>query len=182
MSNLSEAITLSSELQIGRSTYAFRLSRRELCNGEVQFAFWQSNLDRSDRFVHTGLTDLHSLPILIINRSPWRPSPRDSILTNRTANLASERNSICIYHNCSYGTSAPHSTLDPIQHEHCKCPPMPLSSFFSTPQDGRTTMRHTNRNYDTNDDICPVAVACLGGECGHEAHHGDPLKRSGPAR
>jgi len=70
MSSLPEAITLSSELQIGRSTYAFRSSQRELRNGEVEFAFWQSHLDRSDRFVHTGLTGLHSLPILVVNICP----------------------------------------------------------------------------------------------------------------
>ena len=70
VSSLPEAITLSSELQIGRSTYAFRLSRRELCNGEVQFAFWQSNLDRSDRFVHTGLIGLYSLSISVVSICP----------------------------------------------------------------------------------------------------------------
>ena len=66
VSILSEAITLSSELQLRRSTYAFWSSRRELHNGEVQFTFWQSHLDRSDRFVHTGLTGLHSLLISVV--------------------------------------------------------------------------------------------------------------------
>ena len=44
-------ITSSSELQIGRSTYAFQSSRRHLCNGEVLLIIWQLCLDRSDWFI-----------------------------------------------------------------------------------------------------------------------------------
>ena len=43
-------ITSSSGVQIGCSIYAFRLSRRDLRNGDVQLTIWQSCLDRSDRF------------------------------------------------------------------------------------------------------------------------------------
>jgi len=43
-------ITPSSGLQIGRSIYAFRSSRRDLRNGVVHLAICQTYLDRSDRF------------------------------------------------------------------------------------------------------------------------------------
>ena len=43
-------IISSSGLQIGRSIYAFWSSRRDLRSGTVQFAIWQTCLDRSDRF------------------------------------------------------------------------------------------------------------------------------------
>ena len=44
-------ITSSSGLQIGRSIYAFQLSRQNLCNGTVQLMIWQTFPDRSDRSV-----------------------------------------------------------------------------------------------------------------------------------
>ena len=44
-------IISSSGLQIGRSIYAFRLSRWDICNGEVQFTIWLTCLDRSDWFI-----------------------------------------------------------------------------------------------------------------------------------
>jgi len=49
--DLSEGITSSPGLQIGHSTYVFRLSRWDLCNGAVQLAFWQPYPDQSDRFI-----------------------------------------------------------------------------------------------------------------------------------
>ena len=44
-------IISSSGLQIGRSIYAFRLYRRDLRNGAVQLAFWQSYPYWFDRFI-----------------------------------------------------------------------------------------------------------------------------------
>ena len=40
----------SSGVQIGRSIYAFRSSRRDLCNGAVQLAIWYCYPNRSDWF------------------------------------------------------------------------------------------------------------------------------------
>ena len=44
-------ITPTSGLRIRHSIYAFRSSRRDLRNGVVHLAIWQTYLDRSDRFI-----------------------------------------------------------------------------------------------------------------------------------
>ena len=50
IADLTGGIIFSSGVQIGRSIYAFRLSRRDLRNGIVHLVIWQTYLDQSDQF------------------------------------------------------------------------------------------------------------------------------------